>query len=105
MLGTEQQVLNGSTVRQQTFHRQIHRRALIHAVQLRFRCGNRLHLRDNTPLVIVKADTQVNLVRTCVFFECFHQRQDRIACIGINVLEHGVVLLDWVIHRVQIQTL
>ncbi len=77
------------TVGLQPFHRQVYRGAVLDAVQLRLRRGDRPHLRNDALRIVVQADTQVHLVRARVLFEFFHQRQNGIAGIGVNVLEHG----------------
>ena len=97
VLRAEQQMLDGGAIGLQPFHRQVYRGAVLDAVQLRLRRGDRPHLRNDALRIVVQADTQVYLVRARVLFEFFHQRQNGIAGIGVNVLEHGVFLLVYLL--------
>jgi hypothetical protein len=50
---------------------------------------DRLQLRNDGLLVIVQPDAEVNFVCPGILLKGFHQGQDRIARVGVNVLEHS----------------
>ncbi|MNV95840.1 hypothetical protein D3C71_1907800 [compost metagenome] len=54
---------------------------------------HRRQLRHHAGLIVVQANTQVDLVGARVGLEGFHQREDRVAGIGIDMFEHSVQLL------------
>ena len=94
MVGAKQQGRNAAAIGIQAFHRQIHRGAVRLGIQAGLRLGNRLQLRDNALFVVVEADAEIDLVAAGIVFEFFHQREDGIAGVGVNVLKHAMVLLE-----------
>ncbi|MNH04253.1 hypothetical protein D3C79_635430 [compost metagenome] len=93
VIGTEQQRLDGLAVAGQAFHRQVKGCFVVLAGNAFFHRIHRRQLRHHAGLIVVKADTQVDLVGTGIGLEGFHQREDRVAGIGIDMFEHSVQLL------------
>ena len=95
VIGAEQQRRNGVAIRVEAFHRQIERRLLGLGLELFFCGGDCLQLRNNALLIVVEADAEIHFIRARILFKGFHQRQNRIAGVGINVLKHGADLHVW----------
>ena len=62
-------------------------------VQTRFSFRNGLQLRNDPVFIVIKPDAQVHFIGARIFFETLHQRQNRVARIGVNFLKHAEVLL------------
>jgi hypothetical protein len=50
---------------------------------------NGLKARNDGLLVIIQPDAEIHFVSAFVLMESLHQRQDRVARVGVNVLEHS----------------
>jgi hypothetical protein len=93
VIAAEQQRLDRLAIGSQAFHRQVQRRFMGLAGQAFLDFSHRRQLRHHAGLIVVQADTQVDLVGARVGLEGFHQREDRVAGIGIDMFEHSVQLL------------
>ncbi|MCY1449472.1 hypothetical protein D9M71_662100 [compost metagenome] len=93
MIGTEQQRLDCLAIAAQTFHRQVQRRFMRLAGHALLGFADRGQLRHHACGVVIQTDTQVDLVGARVGLEGFHQGENRIAGIGIDMFEHSVQLL------------
>jgi hypothetical protein len=61
-------------------------------IQPGFGFGNGLKARNDAIFVVIKPNAEVNFVASGIVFETLHQRQDRIARIGVNFLKHEGIL-------------
>ena len=89
MMFAKQQGLDGAAIGRQSLHRQIEAGLLQLALQPVSGQTDRLQLRNDGLLVIVQPDAEVNFVCPGILLKGFHQGQDRIARVGVNVLEHS----------------
>ena len=89
MIVAKQQGLDHAAIGRQPLHRQIKAGLLLLTLQPVSGLTDRLQLGNNGLLVIVQPDAEVNFVCPRILLKGFHQRQDRIARIGVNVLKHS----------------
>ena len=89
MIVAKQQGLDRAAIGRQPLHRQIKAGLLLLTLQPVSGLTDRLQLGNNGLLVIVQPDAEVNFVCPGILLKGFHQRQDRIARIGVNVLKHS----------------
>lgn len=85
----KQQRLDRAAIGSQSLHRQIEAGLVQLALQPVNGLTDRLQLRNDGLLVIVQPDAKVNFVCPGILLKGLHQRQDRIARVGVNVLEHS----------------
>jgi len=85
----KQQATNHIAIRLVAFHRQVNTRHLAATGNTLIGLLNGVELRNHAFFVVIQADREIDLVRARIGLEGFHQRQDRVASVGINVLEHG----------------
>ncbi len=90
---TEQQRLDRLAVAGQAFHRQVQRRLVRLVGQALLDFAHRRQLRHHASFVVVQADTQIDLVGPRIDLEGLHQRENRVAGIGIDMFEHSAQLL------------
>ena len=54
---------------------------------------NRLQLWHDIIFIIIKSDTEIDLIMARIFAEFLHQRKNWVTCIGINMLKHEYILI------------